>query len=64
MAAIQNITILVPLYNEEQSIVPLVKRLDAVIGQSAERISVLFIDDGSRDNTAAMIEENPGKSGR
>lgn len=58
MAAIQNITILVPLYNEEQGIAPLVKRLDTIIGQSAEQVNVLFIDDGSKDNTAAIIEES------
>ncbi|MEP7108432.1 MAG: glycosyltransferase family 2 protein [Ferruginibacter sp.] len=58
MSSIQNITILVPLYNEERGIIRLIERLDKLIDQSAEKISVLFIDDGSKDNTAVLLEKN------
>ena len=38
----------------------MIERLDKLAIQSAEKISVLFIDDGSKDNTAVLIEKNIG----
>jgi glycosyltransferase involved in cell wall biosynthesis len=58
MSSIQHITILVPLYNEEQVIPRIIERLDRLIAQTTEKINVLFIDDGSKDNTAGLLEEN------
>jgi len=58
MTSIQHITILVPLYNEEHVIIQLIERLDKVINHSAEKINVLFIDDGSKDNTTILLEKN------
>lgn len=51
MTSIQHIIILVPVYNEEHGIIRMIERLDKVITQSTEKINVLFIDDGSKDNT-------------
>jgi polyisoprenyl-phosphate glycosyltransferase len=53
----QNITILVPLYNEATVLPGLVVRLDALIASSNNMINVLLIDDGSKDNTALLIGE-------
>lgn len=36
----------------------MIERLDKLIVQSAEKINVLFIDDGSKDNTAILLENN------
>lgn len=36
----------------------MIERLDKLIIQSAEKISILFIDDGSKDNTAVLLEKN------
>ena len=58
MTSIQHITILVPLYNEEHVIIHMVERLDKLINHSGKKINVLFIDDGSKDNTAALLENN------
>lgn len=58
MNSIKYITILVPLYNEELVITHLIERLDKLIDASAEKIDVLFIDDGSKDNTAILLQES------
>src|SRR5664279_4015248 len=58
MVSIQHIIILVPLYNEEQVIIRMIERLDKLIVLSEEKINVLFIDDGSKDNTAILLERN------
>jgi polyisoprenyl-phosphate glycosyltransferase len=58
MTSIQHITILVPLYNEEKGLIRMIERLDKLIAQSGEKIDVLFIDDGSIDNTAGLLEKN------
>ncbi|MEJ7589299.1 MAG: glycosyltransferase family 2 protein [Ferruginibacter sp.] len=58
MISIQNITILVPLFNEEHSITRLIERLDKLVAQSAEQIHILFVDDGSIDNTPVLLEKN------
>lgn len=58
MTLIQHITILVPVYNEAHGIIRLIERLDQLIARSAEKINVLFIEDGSKDNTAELLEKN------
>ncbi len=58
MSSIQHITILIPLYNEEQGITQIMERLDQLILQSAEEIAVLFIDDGSNDKTSFLLTQH------
>jgi dolichol-phosphate mannosyltransferase len=58
MTTIQHISILVPLYNEEQGFIRMMERLDNLIMHSAEKINVLLIDDGSKDSTAELIEKS------
>jgi polyisoprenyl-phosphate glycosyltransferase len=55
MPQIPQISIVAPLYNEEESFPMLVKRLDALLNSSTLRIEVVLIDDGSRDSTAALM---------
>ena len=55
MYSIKSVAILVPLFNEEKVIVPLLDRLHSVIKQLNIEVSVLFIDDGSTDNTSQII---------
>ena len=50
------ISIVVPLYNEEKVFHQLVERLKNVISKSLVQVEVILVDDGSRDNTAALIE--------
>ncbi len=57
MSKVKNITILIPLYNEAIVLPGLCTRLETLIKGSGFDISVLFVDDGSTDNTAAIIDE-------
>ncbi len=52
-----NVSVVVPLYNEEQSVAILQRELtDALTGLDYE---IIFVDDGSRDETVARIAADP-----
>ncbi len=50
-------TIIVPIYNEEDNIRRLVETLAAYIPEAPVKTCVLLVNDGSEDNSLAMIEE-------
>jgi len=49
------LSIIIPVYNEEQNIAPLIKRLQPIV--SKYRYEIIFINDGSSDNTTAEIKK-------
>jgi glycosyltransferase involved in cell wall biosynthesis len=51
------ISIVVPVYNEEENIAPLYREIKAVCEREGYQYEVIFVDDGSNDGTAARIEE-------
>ncbi|WP_143100704.1 glycosyltransferase family 2 protein [Spirosoma endophyticum] len=51
------ISIIAPLFNETESFPALVSRLNAVMDASPLSIEVVLIDDGSRDDTAALMQQ-------
>jgi dolichol-phosphate mannosyltransferase len=52
-----NVSVVVPLFNEEQSVAMLQRELaDALTGLDYE---IIFVDDGSRDETVARIAVDP-----
>lgn len=51
------ISIVIPLYNEEESIPALYAGLDAAIANYGKPAEVIIIDDGSRDHSYAMLKE-------
>ncbi|MFD2933551.1 glycosyltransferase family 2 protein [Spirosoma flavum] len=51
------ISIIAPLYNETESLPRLITRLNAVMDKSPLTIEVVLIDDGSRDNTAVLMQQ-------
>lgn len=59
-----DITIVIPLMNEEESIGILFERVKAQLEQLGKTFEVVFIDDGSTDKTFDVLsrlhEENPG----
>ena len=59
-----DISIIVPLYNEEQVFDQLIQRLKNVISNTKFVCEVLLINDGSSDNTASLIEETCIKDNR
>lgn len=50
------LSIVIPLYNEEQVFDRLINRLDSVLNNLQYATEVVLIDDGSRDNTAALMK--------
>jgi dolichol-phosphate mannosyltransferase len=51
------LTIVVPLYNEEGSLPRLAGELLDYLSQSAHKIKVLFVNDGSTDRSESFIEQ-------
>lgn len=52
-----DISIIVPLYNEEAVFSQLIKRLISVINETQFSCEVILINDGSSDNTASLVEK-------
>ncbi len=52
-----DLTILIPLYNEEESLRELHSWIDRVVIKMGVSYEVLFVDDGSTDNSWQIIEE-------
>lgn len=50
-------SVVVPVYNEEDNIEPLVSRVTKVMDQVGESFEILFVDDGSRDGTALALRK-------
>ncbi len=50
-----DLSVLVPVYNEVDNVVPLHEELDRVLSTSGLRYELIFVDDGSRDGTAAKL---------
>jgi glycosyltransferase involved in cell wall biosynthesis len=57
MATFQMISIVVPLYNEQESIRPLYARLTDVLNGLGQPYELVFVDDGSRDQTPEILDE-------
>lgn len=49
------LSVVVPMYNEEDVLVPLIARLRPVLDAVGEPYEVVAVDDGSRDATAALL---------
>lgn len=58
-----DISVVVPIYNEEESLAPLVSRLDAVLSGTGKSYEVVLVDDGSKDGSwnimVALSEQYP-----
>jgi glycosyltransferase involved in cell wall biosynthesis len=51
------VSIVVPLYNEEENIEPLYKAIRSVMDKEGKDYEVLFVDDGSTDRTPQILEQ-------
>ncbi|MEM9922889.1 MAG: glycosyltransferase family 2 protein [Cyanobacteria bacterium P01_D01_bin.50] len=51
------VSIIIPIYNEEENIPELYSRLQTVIKQLDSEAELILIDDGSRDNSLNLIRE-------
>jgi glycosyltransferase involved in cell wall biosynthesis len=52
-----DLSVLIPVYNEAENVVPLYGELDAVLRPLAISYELIFVDDGSIDGTASRLEE-------
>ena len=61
----KKITIIIPAYNEEESLPHLYERLEKLMGSMKHyEFEILFINDGSKDNTINLIKEYRQKDNR
>ncbi len=51
-----DVSIVIPIYNEEENIKPLYESLTAVLAGLGKSYEVLFVDDGSSDNTMDELQ--------
>jgi dolichol-phosphate mannosyltransferase len=54
---IPEISVVLPIYNEEAVILELYKRLEDVLPKGFQFYEVIFVDDGSTDNSLSIIKE-------
>src|SRR5437667_3382993 len=50
-------SIVIPLYDEEQNVRPLYSRIVQAMEEVSDSYQIIFVDDGSRDNTFKIISE-------
>jgi glycosyltransferase involved in cell wall biosynthesis len=60
----QIVSIVVPLYNEQENIRPLYTRLTDVLNRLRQPYELIFVDDGSRDQTPEILDEIYQQDGR
>ncbi len=51
------VALIVPVYNEEETIATFVEVVEQKLSSILEHIEIVFIDDGSKDNSVAIIEK-------
>lgn len=52
----QDISIVIPVYNEEENVGPLLKRISEAMSGWKGAVEILFVDDGSNDRTLELLK--------
>lgn len=50
-------SIIIPVKNEEDNIAPLVDEIISVLGTNLQKLEIIFVDDGSEDDTLSRIKQ-------
>ncbi len=58
------VSVVVPLFNEEENVRELHERLKVVLDSSGNEYEIIFIDDGSTDRTLEILQEIQANDGR
>lgn len=58
------LSVVVPVFNEEENIPELYRRLVPVLEKCVSSFEVLFVDDGSRDRSWELVRDLAGRDGR
>ena len=53
----RDLSIVIPVYNEEESIRPLISELQEVLKGIKESSEIIFVDDGSRDRSFTLLRD-------
>src|SRR5215468_227497 len=53
--AATELSVIVPVFNEEESITPLVEALISVLGRIEHNFEIIFVDDGSADRSVERL---------
>ena len=61
---LESLTVLVPVYNEADAILPFYEALQPVLGNIQCEATILFVDDGSKDDTRRTISELQAQDSR
>lgn len=56
----QGLSVIIPVYNEEQGIGPVLTQLSCVLTGSGLSHEVIVVDDGSCDGTISIVGQHPG----
>ena len=54
-----SISVIIPVYNERESVTPLCAELNGVFSHLGKRYEIIFVDDGSTDGTLDVLKEMP-----
>jgi len=57
------VSIVIPVYNEEQSLPELLRRTEAACAQLTQEVEIILVDDGSRDRSAELLQEAAEREG-
>lgn len=60
---INSVSIVIPVYNEEQSLPELLRRTEAACAQLDCEYEIVLVDDGSRDDSAEMLLQAAAREG-
>ncbi|MEB0206847.1 undecaprenyl-phosphate 4-deoxy-4-formamido-L-arabinose transferase [Pseudomonas sp. CCC3.1] len=60
---IQCVSIVIPVYNEEQSLPELLRRTEAACVQLTQPYEIVLVDDGSRDQSAQILQDAAEREG-
>lgn len=53
----QSLSIVIPVFNEEGNIAPLMERISEAMSRWEGTVEILFVDDGSSDRTLALLKQ-------
>ena len=51
------ISIIIPVFNEEDNVIPLFHAINSVMIKVKEKYEIIFVDDGSKDNTLEYLKD-------
>jgi undecaprenyl-phosphate 4-deoxy-4-formamido-L-arabinose transferase len=60
---IKCVSIVIPVYNEEQSLPELLRRTEAACAQLHHEFEIVLVDDGSRDDSAQILQDAAEREG-